>query len=157
MYRFSAGSADRWPDGSQNSCCAKFEFSGQKIGNQRVGEGLEASCTDFRPDRLIGGRMAARIPVAPNLNFPAKKFATKAWGRPGGVMYRFSAGSACLGLNSAYSNVLFTFQLFVYILFISNFQPNIIQNSQNWNFENPSIFGLSRASLVLSTNQKAGF
>ncbi len=35
-------------------------------------------------------------------------------------MYRFSAGSACLGMNSAYSNVLFTFlftfQLFVYIL-----------------------------------------
>ncbi len=80
MYRFSAGLADRRPDGSQNSGCAKFEFSRQKLHYQPVGGGLERPCTDFQPDRPIGGRMAAKILVAPNLNFPAKNMATIGWG-----------------------------------------------------------------------------
>ena len=80
MYRFSAGSADRRLDGSQNSGCSKFEFSRQKIGYQPAGDVLEGSDTDFRPDRPTGGRMAAKNLVTPNLNFPAKNMAAIGWG-----------------------------------------------------------------------------
>ncbi len=62
----------------------KFEFSRQKLGYQPVGDGLEGSCTDFRPDRPTGGWMAAKILVAPNLNFPAKNLATN----PPGMSWR---------------------------------------------------------------------
>ncbi len=78
-YRFSARSAYPRPDGSEKSFCAKFEFSRQKCGYHRVGDGPEGSGTNFRPDRVTGGRMASENPVLPNLNFPAKTFLASDW------------------------------------------------------------------------------
>ena len=37
----------------------KFEFSRQKRANHRVGDGLEVSGSEFRPDWPVGGRAVA--------------------------------------------------------------------------------------------------
>ncbi len=51
----------------------KFEFSRQKRASHQVGDGLEVSGSEFRPDRPISSQVMAGKPDFPNLNFPAKK------------------------------------------------------------------------------------
>ncbi len=51
----------------------KFEFSRQKRASHQVGDGLEVSGSEFRPDRPIGSQVTAGKPDFPNLNFSRQK------------------------------------------------------------------------------------
>ncbi len=82
----------------------KFEFSRQKQGNHRVGDGLEVSGSEFWPDWPVGGRAVAiwmfvYIFVyisAVCLHFGKVMFLFYS-GSAGGVMYQITAISVHLG------------------------------------------------------------